>query len=757
MNTIREEMTKYYTPLRNDRLQENAVFLNRRSEIWAEMDAYEKANPSMPACLLKAKLQEVIAERFEPILFPHNPFFFEMGMRCAENWGTPGGRETACVAAWTWHKRMPAKKALPSWQSIESFRSGGNPWNIWTIWNPVDNDHHSLGYTKLLRVGVNGILAEIAHHRAAAQSPQSAAFLEAAERSCRAVLRVAERFAQAAEARLPEEKDPQVRRNFQFIAEAARRVPALPPRTFKEGLAALLFLREATASLEAIGISLLGHPDRLLGGLYRHDVAEGVITEAEARDLIGRWMLPTDIKFHIDDGQWPETSTCIELGGCDEEGRPVYNDVTRLFIETHHSLNLINPKLQCRYGSTSPDTYINLLALHAGEGHNNFAFLNDDVLIPALIRAGKTERHARLYVNGGCQETITEGVEHSAGAYYYFNMARLLDLFLNPREGNHDSSALQKVLPQASPDDPASFEEFYEQFMSAFGYAVGRGAGWLKEAGQGWEEVHPCPFFSSTLEGCLEKGRDYTAGGAIYNPANLALVGFATVVDSLQAIRQIVFEERVLSLKGLAEILASNWAGNEALHARMVAATKFGHGDAECDALAARFARDLVVQTSMLQNERGGRFVSSLFVYYAFVWMGKHTRATPDGRRAGDVLSQGVSPSRGRLPNNLTDVVRAMEGIDMSDFPGNAVLDIQLPLTPSSSDLFSPLAATLRTFAALGGATLQTNVVSTAMLRDAKRHPDRYSNLTVRICGLSARFTTLDEKVQDEIISRSSD
>jgi len=493
--------------------------------------------------------------------------------------------------------------------------------------------------------------------------------------------------------------------------------------------------------------------DRLLGKLLQQDLASGVITEEESSDLLGRWMLFTDVKFHVEDSNWPESSTCIELGGCDENGRPVFNDVTRLFIEAHRKYKLINPKLNCRYGANAPDAYVQLLAKHAAEGHNAFAFLNDDVLIPAGVRAGKTEREARLYVNGGCQETIVEGVEHSAGAYYYFNLARLLDLHLN-HETAPRSGAAGHVLAEPC-GDAANFEEFYTTFISSLAKAIQQGGEWLRQSGQGWSETHPCPLFSVGLTGCIESAQDYTAGGAKYNTAALALVGFGTVVDSLNAIRLAVYEQSICTLTELRKALTEDWKGSESLRTRLAALPKFGHGDDPADRLAARFGQDIAILSHPMRNERGGPFQASFFAYYFFLWMGKDVRATPDGRHLGDLLSQGVSPGRVRPAQNLTDIMRAVSGIDLKDFPANAVLDVQLPLAVGGVEYSNKLSAAMRTFASLGGATLQTNAVSVDALRDAKLNPEHHQELVVRISGLSAKFVCLSPEIQDEIIARN--
>jgi formate C-acetyltransferase len=186
----------------------------------------------------------------------------------------------------------------------------------------------------------------------------------------------------------------------------------------------------------------------------------------------------------------------------------------------------------------------------------------------------------------------------------------------------------------------------------------------------------------------------------------------------------------------------------------MIALPKFGHGDERVDALAARLSADMATRVRGLENERGGTFQPSLFVYYAFVRMGKDVRATPDGRQSGDVLSQGAGPGRLNPPDSLTDVIRSVSHVDFADHPGNAVVDVQLPYGSQMSP--DTLSATVRTFGRMGGPTIQFNCVSLDELRDAQVRPEHHRDLQVRICGLSAYFCALDREVQDEIIARTA-
>ncbi len=755
MQVLRDELNNYYANLRHACVAGNAAYVERRDAIFEAMDAYEAVHPEVHPYLLKARLQEEIARHCEPVIFHHSPFFFELGVRPAESWGTPNGWSAASWMLLRREPRLLQQSEKMRW--IHHFRANNveSPVKLWNIWNVFDHDHHCLNYSKLLRVGVDGMLAEIAVARGRAGRAEQVAFWEAAERGCRVLLAIAGRFAERARLMLEDEQDAMARQCLTQIAEAAVHVPAKPPRSFYEGLAMLWFVREATASLEGIGISVVGHLDRLLIDLYRADLAAGRLSESEAGDLLARWMLPTDIKFHVWDNAWPETSTCMELGGCDAEGRPVYNELTRLILEVHRQEGLLNPKPNCRISAAAPAELLTQIAESALAGHNNFALINDDVLIPACVRAGKSLAEARLYVNGGCQETIVEGVEHSAGAYYYFNLARAFDLCLRPiirQPGQACLAEAERHLPEPV-TARGSFDDYYQDVLVRLQDMIRLGADWVRQLGRRTWEIQPCPLFSTHLAGCVDSGTDYTAGGARYNPSGICLVGFGTVVDSLAAIRHAVFEGQWLTLASLNQALAANWDGHENWRARLIALPKFGHDDPVTNDLARRLADDLSGFVRGLENERGDHFQASLFVYYMFLTMGIHVRATPDGRGDAEMLSQGVAPGRVRAPRHLTDVFRSLSHIDFADLPGNAVLDVQLPTGASMQP--RELVALVRAFAVMGGPTLQLNCVSPDVLRQAQQRPEQHQDIVVRISGLSARFVALGREVQDEIIGRT--
>jgi formate C-acetyltransferase len=344
-----------------------------------------------------------------------------------------------------------------------------------------------------------------------------------------------------------------------------------------------------------------------------------------------------------------------------------------------------------------------------------------------------------------------EGFEHSAGACCYINMPRILDISIH--EHAEMAADLEEIgLKFQRLDRAASFEELYQSVLSNVVKAAAQTAELIAVNGRVWPKVNPAPFFSAAMADCLVKRQDYTAGGGRYNPTGLPMVGFANVVDSLHAIKRLCFDTGKYSLRELLDAVRADWKGHEALRMEVIALPKHGDDDPELNAIAVRFSRDLYENTRLLTNERGGRFQLSYFVYLEYYHWGKRTLATPDGRKSGDPLAHGISPGRLHPIPAVTSVINSVGRIDLRQCPANAILDLQLPLghlTPES------LLALERVFARQGSATLQMNCVDTRTLRAAQANPDLHSNLTVRVCGFSARFTALSRELQDEIIQRN--
>ncbi|MEI6502330.1 MAG: pyruvate formate lyase family protein, partial [Armatimonadota bacterium] len=235
------------------------------------------------------------------------------------------------------------------------------------------------------------------------------------------------------------------------------------------------------------------------------------------------------------------------------------------------------------------------------------------------------------------------------------------------------------------------------------------------------------------------------------------LTGIGTLVDALYAIRRLVYEEVRLSLGELAEILASDFAGEEALRQYVIhRLPKFGHDDPEVAQFAAEVFAQVAQASSGMPNTRGGVYEASLFSFRTFTSMGNLTGATPDGRRAGEHLSPGMSPSQLALgeQTGVGQLLRCLEALDLAQYPVVAVLDVKLPLAPAGYEPQTLLPIILR-FIECGGSVLQINCLDPATLRAAQAHPERHPDLVVRVSGYSAYFNTLCTTLQDEIIERA--
>jgi formate C-acetyltransferase len=265
-------------------------------------------------------------------------------------------------------------------------------------------------------------------------------------------------------------------------------------------------------------------------------------------------------------------------------------------------------------------------------------------------------------------------------------------------------------------------------------------------------EMLPSPFASAMVDGTIEKGLDLTRGGAIYNSTGVQLIGFANVVDSLMAVRKAVFEDERLSLEELAECLANDWDDAEGIRSHLLREVpKYGNDEPEVDAVAARVLEHFCDEVLRHRNVRGGSFWPGVFSVGFHVAMGAFSGASADGRRAGEVLGNGITPGSGCATSGPTALLNSVAGLPLGRAHNGTNLNLRFNprwLRPEA------LASLMETYFELGGSQVQFNMIDTETLRDAQRNPEAYRDLVVRVSGYSALFTELSELAQEEIISR---
>jgi trans-4-hydroxy-L-proline dehydratase len=717
------------------------------SDIEREILERSDLHPDWSVYRRKAMGYGIIAARCPVKVFRHFPFAFELATGRARNDLGSGG-----VGAWM--KSLPFGRRLSD-QGATWWRTMADL-GVSTGWPVLDDNHHAPGIDNLLKHGCEGLVARASERLERGPTEIDREFLLAGIEGNRARIRVAERLADEAERMLAQETDPEVRSRLTRMAAAARHVPARPPRTFFEALNTVLFAREVTQELEGNGISILGHLDRILAPYYEADLEAGRITQEEARDLLRFFLAFHDARFGMRAARGHVgTNTTVMIGGCDAAGVPVYNAITTMIADTYLELRIVDPKLNARVSSIHPQAYLELLGRLAASGCNSLSVFNDDVVVEANVRMGKAVEDCRLYAGGGCQENVLENTEVNSRATMYLNLAQVLLMGFHPERWSLLSERDGVLLrPYRGAADLEAFYRIYLANLAAVNDAhIARRN--LSEA-QGLR-FNPCPLHSTTIEDCIERARDMMAGGARYNHGSVSFTGIATVIDSLLALRRVVFEERRLSLGRLAEVLDADFRGEESLRQYLLhRVPKFGRDDAEIGSFAARVFADHAAVTDGRHNSRGGAYEASLFSFTTYQWLGTATGATPDGRRAGTRLSQGMSPTGLATGRDGTAgaVLQALEPLDLARYPVVAVLDLKLPVgrTPFPP---APVAAVVRRFVQAGGSVLQTNTICQEELLDARAHPDRHPDLVVRVSGYSAYFVSLSPDTQDDIVERT--
>ncbi|HOF61773.1 MAG TPA: pyruvate formate lyase family protein [Candidatus Latescibacteria bacterium] len=730
------EFEAYYSTLPND-----------VTDIRRRLDLESAANPEWTPYRLKTLLYETIARECPVKVFRHFPFFYEIGVGKPRTDLGAGG-----IGAWL--KEQPFGRELAA--AGNAFWRPYSECGLSHGWAVLDDNHHSLGYDNVFSAGLSGLVAEAKARLAHRCSAEEQAFLEAMIAGLSAQMHLATRFADEARRMLSVERDSAVKVRLAQIAAAANRVPAHPPTTFFEALATILFMRETTQALEGNGISVYGHLDRILFPFYERDIAEGRLTPDEARGLLAFFLARCDAAFGMREARnHVGTNTTVVIGGCDADGVPVFNEVTRMIFDVYREYALVDPKLNARVSSGHPEEFFRLLAEFSSTGSNVLSIFNDDVIIRANAKMGKAVRDCRLYVGGGCQENVLENTEINSRATMYMSLPGVLLMGFFPERW--DELARRDGFVVVPLHTARTFEEFYAAFLRNLRSVIGAHVAARNRTEAEGARYNPCPLHSATISDCIERARDMMAGGARYSFGSVSLAGIGTLIDSLYAVKVVVFDQERLSLTRLRDILAADFEGEEALRQYIVnRIPKFGHGDPGMREFSTRVFADVARACSGYQNTRGGTYEASLFSFRSFVDFGRRGGATPDGRHAGEHLSPGMSPSQLALGRecNVTQVLRALEPVDMTDYPVVAVLDVKMPLLPEQANP-SVLESVVRCFVDYGGSVLQINVVDPSALADAREHPERHPDLVVRVSGYSAYFRTLSPDIQQEVVTRA--
>ncbi|MDK9708138.1 MAG: glycyl radical protein [Desulforhopalus sp.] len=585
--------------------------------------------------------------------------------------------------------------------------------------------------------------------------------LRAMDIACDAVIVFANRHADLAETMAAAEKDPERRDELRRIAAICRRVPAEKPRTLYEALQMYWFVHLGTITeLNGWDAMTPGHIDQHLQPFYERDLAEGILTRDQAKELIScLWIkvnnhtAPPKVGVTAKESGTYNDFTQINLGGLNRSGADACNEVSYICLEVSDELHLLQPQPSVHISSKTPDRFLKAATRVIRKGYGYPSVFNSDAVVMEQVRVGKTVEDAREGGTSGCIETGAFGKE----AYIltgYLNVPKILEVTLN--NGLDQLTGKMITIATGDPATFTTFDELYQAFTRQLQYVVDLKVRVNNYIERMYSKYSPAPFLSVVIHDCIENGRDYYDGGPRYNTNYIQCCGIGTVTDSLSAIKTHVFDDGSLPMARLLSALRNNFQNDEALRLKLRNKTPFfGNDDDRADTIMQRVYESLFAAIDGKQNTKGTAYHLNMLSTTCHVYFGKMLGASANGRFAGLPESDGTSPSHGADRQGPTAVIKSLSKMDQLKSGGTLLNQRFLPSVLATDQDLDKLAGLVRTYFTLGGHHIQFNVVDSKTLRTAQEHPDEYRNLLVRVAGYSDYFVDLDREHQEEIISRT--
>jgi formate C-acetyltransferase len=569
------------------------------------------------------------------------------------------------------------------------------------------------------------------------------------------------RHAEKAKELASTESNPERKAELERIAEICSHVPAQAPRDFWEALQYYWFVHLAvTTEVNPWDSFNPGRLDQHLYPFYKKGIEDGTLTAEKAKELLQCFWVkfnnqPAPPKGGVtaaESGTYTDFAQ-INSGGLKEDGSDGVNDVTYLVLDVVEEMRLVQPSSSIQVSKKNPDRFVRRAARVIRTGIGQPSVFNTDVIIQEFIRMGKSVADARNGGSSGCVEVGAFGKE-SYILTGYLNIPKVLELTLN--NGVDPRTGKQVGLSTGDPLQFGSYEQLFGAFSRQLNHLIDikmRGNNIIERL---YATYMPVPFLSILIDDCIAKGRDYHDGGARYNTNYIQGVGLGTISDALAAIKYHVFDRKTLSMEKLLAALRANFEGHEEIHHTLLQRTpKYGNDDDYADDVM-RSVFELYFQgIDGRPNTKGGHYHINLLPTTVHVYFGSVMGATPDGRKAGLPLSEGISPVQGADHNGPTAVLKSAAKMDHIR-TGGTLLNMKFnPQVLEGDDALDKLTQLIRTYFRLDGHHIQFNVVDAATLREAQKHPQQNRDLIVRVAGYSDYFVDLGASLQEEIIART--
>ena len=652
--------------------------------------------------------------------------------------------------------------------------------------------HHMPFYPEVLEKGYLGLVQEIDERLASVpeNDAKTREFYEAVRHTLTAAMEVPKRYVSLLTEMIAEEQDDKRRKELEEIRRVCGRVPANPASTFQEALQSVWFVHMLLHS--TLTYTPLGRFDQYLYPCYAKDIAEGRITKDFARELVGSFLIKFNERMqfsrdhmenHMSPGDWSQGGDptvaqtrfnmsndedytfgqsanhwlqSAAVGGIGPDGNDLTNDLSYFIIEMINRLELISPMISARVHKDSPPEFLSFISQELCEGGAQPVLFNDDVIVKGMVeRLGIPAADARDYASDGCWEVLVPGrTEYNYG---HIEVIKCMEALLN--RGNSLVSGMPvgkdmgDVLERLN-----TFDDFYNAFMEQVRIAIDSA---LSNRIKYYDLVHqiaPEPYLSAFVLDCLKKGKDLTDKGARYLIYSVFATGMSHCIDSLIAFKRLVYEDQTITLKEAANILKSNWEGQEALRQTCLNdLPKFGNDNDEADALLKRFTDDFCDCADEWNEKIDWIYVSAgVATFENYPRFGHNVGASLDGRLYQEAFSSNFSPAVGRDREGPTAVLLSTAKVDLSRLNSGCPIDLVMSFNKEKREQNRDiLLGFIKSFVELGNIMTITRV-DLATLKKAQLEPEKYRSLRVRLGGLTAYFVQLARPQQDEYMRRTA-
>ena len=628
-------------------------------------------------------------------------------------------------------------------------------------------------YEIVLHKGFRGIKEEILEKRAQldennpVDAMEKIPFYDALILTCDAIVIWASRYADEAEKQAKEQTDPVRKAELLEMARIARKVPGEPAETFREAVQSQWFTQMFSRIEQKTGTIISnGRMDQYLYPYYKKDLEAGRITEEEALELfacvwvemasfVDLYLSETGGAFNEGYAHWE----AVTIGGQTPDGRDATNELTYLILRSKREFPMNYPDLAARIHTGSPQRYLTEIAKTVKDGAGFPKIINDEEVVPHLLVKGASFDEAFDYSVSGCAECRMPNRDTFTSPCAYINFAAALELTLyNGRMLKYGDELLSDET--GDPTQFATFDAFLDAYLAQQQALIRHAFRQQYQINKIRARHFAAPLGSALHKLCRDSAIDihqeHIPGGI--DLGYYECIGYGTVIDSLTAIKKLVFEEKKVTMDTLLCALRADFKGYEAVRQMLLHAPSYGNDDSYADEIGLLIEKTAGDYANQYSQSLGIHLDLRYVPFTSHVPFGKVVSATPNGRFAFTPLSDGSSASQGADVNGPTAILLSNYKTKNRANGYRAARLLNIKLSPScvEGDVGTQkLVNFIEGFRDLKLWHVQFNVLNTDTLRDAQKHPEQYRDLLVRIAGYSAYFTELSKDLQDDIIART--